>query len=68
MFMQWTWQRARQYLLCLAILSATARAQSPSSGGVIPVKLTLAEAVRLGRIPSGSLLRCRCSRPSEISS
>jgi outer membrane protein TolC len=47
MFMRWTWERVRRYVLCLAVLSAPAHAQSPSSGGVIPVKLTLAEAVRL---------------------
>jgi outer membrane protein len=47
MFMRWTWQRVRLYVLCLAVLSAPAHAQSPSSGGIIPVKLTLAEAVRL---------------------
>jgi hypothetical protein len=33
MFMRWTWQGVRLYVLCLAVLSATARAQVPSAGG-----------------------------------
>jgi hypothetical protein len=47
MLMRWTLQRARLYLLLLALLSTTGRAQSSSAGGAIPVKLTLAEVVRL---------------------